>query len=64
MSPHKLYQDMKMDQEEVSLMDTLTLESRMEPREMMKTEKVQKMELGLQVDISKMLLVNRSSERK
>ena len=64
MSPHKLYQDMKMDQEEVSLMDTLTLESRMEPREMMKTEKVQKMELGLQVDILKMLLVNRSSERK
>lgn len=53
-----------MDQEEVSLMDTLTLELRMEPREMMKTEKVQKMELELQVVTSKMLLANRSSERK
>ena len=64
MSPHKLYRDMKMDQEEVSLMDTLTLELRMEPREMMKMEKVQKMELELQVVTSKMLLANRSSERK
>ena len=59
MKPLKLYKDMKMDQEEVSLTDIPILVLKMEQKEMMKMVKAQKMELVPPVDILKMQLGSR-----
>ena len=55
---------MKTGQEEGSLMDTHTLVLKMEPKEMMRMEKVQKMEPELLEVTSKMGPGNKSLEKK